>query len=156
MAEFLEACQRLMRYRYLSYHTERSYLDLVEKFVRHFKRLKLQERESWHVREYLTYLMHEHGISAATQNVAFSGILFLFRHVLDKELDAQGVMRAKESKCLIEVLTKEACPALLAQLPGTQHLLVSLLYGAGLRLSEGLRLRVKDVAVCLGVSVCRH
>jgi integron integrase len=93
----------------------------------------------------LTYLAHERSVSATTQNVAFSAILFLFHHVLDKELDAQGVARARESKRLPVVLTKEECRALLAQMSGPKHLLVSLLYGAGLRLSEGVRLRVKDV-----------
>lgn len=73
-----------MRYRHLSYHTENSYLDWIEKFVRHFKRIKPQEMESWHAREYLTHLSNKRSVTAATQNVAFSAILFLFRHVLEK------------------------------------------------------------------------
>jgi integron integrase len=156
MSEFLEECQRVIRYRHLSYHTEKSYLDWIEKFVRHFKRVKPQDMESTHAREYLAYLANERGISATTQNVAFSAILFLFRHVLDKELDAQGVARARESKRLPVVLTKEECRALLAQLSGAQHLLVSLLYGSGLRLSEGLRLRVKDVDFAQGTLTIRE
>jgi integron integrase len=135
----------VMRYRHLSFHTEKSYLDWIEKFVRHFKRVKPQDMDSSHARGYLTYLASERQVSAATQNVAFSAILFLFRHVLGKELDAGGVVRARESKRLPVVLSKEECRSLLAQMTGPQHLLASLLYGAGLRLSEGLRLRVKDV-----------
>jgi len=145
MSEFLDECRRVMRYRHLSYHTEKSYLDWIEKFVRHFKRVKPPEMESSHVREYLTYLANERAVSATTQNVAFSAILFLFRHVLERELEAQGVARARESKRLPVVLTKVECRCLLAQMTGTQLLVVSLLYGAGLRLSEGIRLRVKDV-----------
>jgi integrase len=76
--------------------------------------------------------------------------------VLDKELDAQGVMRAPESKRLPVVLTKDECRALLAQLSGTQHLLVSLLYGAGLRLVEGIRLRVKDLDFGAGTLTVRQ
>ena len=101
MSEFLDECRRVMRYRHLSYHTEKSYLDWIEKFVRHFKRVKPQGMESSHAREYLTYLANERAVSATTQNVAFSAILFLFRHVLDRELDAQGVVRARESKPLL-------------------------------------------------------
>ena len=145
-----------MRYRHLSYHTEKSYLDWIEKFVRHFKRVKPQAMESRHAREYLTYLANERSVTAATQNVAFSAILFLFRHVLEKELDAKGVVRAKESKRLPVVLTKQECRALLANMAGTHHLLVSLLYGAGLRVSEGLRLRVKDVDLAQGTLTVRE
>jgi hypothetical protein len=87
MAEFLEECQRILRYRHLSYPTEQAYLDWIEKLVRHFKRVKLQDRDSTHAREYLRYLANQRGISATTQHVAFSAILFLFRPVLDKELD---------------------------------------------------------------------
>ena len=134
-----------MRYRYLSYHTEKSYLDWIEKFIRHFKRIKPQDMESDHAREYLTYLANERQVMAATQNVAFSAILFLFRYVLQKELDAKGVIRARESKRLPTVLSKAECRTLIAQLSGTQYLVVALLYGGGLRLAEGLRLRVKDL-----------
>lgn len=145
MEEFLAHCRRVMRYRRLSLHTERSYLDWIEKFVRHFKKVRPQQMSSQHVREYLTYLANERAVSAKTQNIAFSAILFLFRHVLDRELDASGVTRAPESKYLPVVLSKNEVQALLAQLDGVHHLVVSLLYGAGLRVSEGVRLRVKDL-----------
>ena len=159
MAEFLEECQRVMRYRHFSYHTEKSYLDWIERFVRHFKRIKPQDMDSTQAREFLTYLANERAVSANTQNVAFSAILFLFRHVLDKDLDMQGAhgaSRAKESKRLPVVLTKEECRALLAQLAGQQYLLASLLYGAGLRLSEGIRLRVKDIDFAKGTLMIRQ
>jgi integron integrase len=145
MDEFLEACRRVMRYRHLSYHTEKSYLDWIERFVRHFKRIKPQDMQSEHAREFLTFLANERSVTAPTQNVAFSAILFLFRHVLEKELDTQDVVRARQSRHVPVVLSREECNALLGQLCGEQHLIVALLYGAGLRLSEGIRLRVKDV-----------
>ena len=83
MAQFLEECRRAMRYRHLSYHTEKSYLDWIERFVRHFKRVKPQDMASQHAREFLTYLANERAVTAPTQNVAFSAILFLFRYVLE-------------------------------------------------------------------------
>ena len=156
ISDFLDKCQRTMRYRHLSYHTEKSYLDWIEKFVRHFKRVKPQDMESAHARQYLTYLANERQVTATTQNVAFSAILFLFRHVLSKELQAHGVVRARESKRLPVVLTKEECRALLAQVAPTHCLLVSLLYGAGLRLSEGMRLRVKDIDFAKGTLTIRQ
>ncbi len=155
MAEFLETCRRSMRYRQLSYHTERSYLDWIERFVRHFKRIKPQDMNSEHAREFLTYLANERSVTAPTQNVAFSAILFLFRHVLHRELDLQDVVRARQSRHLPVVLTREGCSALLSRLSGQQHLLVSLLYGAGLRLSEGIRLHVQDVDFSQGTLTVR-
>ena len=156
MPEFLDECRRVMRYRHLSYHTEKSYLDWIERFVRHFKRIKPQDMESLQARAFLTYLANERAVSAATQNVACSAILFLFRHVLAKELDATGVMRARESRRLPVVLTKAQCRSLLAAVPGPQRLVVSLLYGGGLRLAEGLRLRVKDVDFARGTLTIRE
>ena len=156
MDAFLDACQRVMRYRHLSYHTEKSYLDWIERFVRHFKRVKPQEMESFHAREFLTHLANDRAVTASTQNVAFSAILFLFRHVLDKDLDATHVVRARESKRLPVVLTKDECRALLSQLPATTHLVASLLYGAGLRVSEGVRLRVKDLDFAKGTLTIRQ
>jgi integron integrase len=94
--------------------------------------------------------------SRTTQNAALSAILFLFRHVLDKELDAHSVACARESKHLPVVLTKEECRALLGQLSGAQHRLVSMLYGAGLRLAGGIRLRVKDVDFSAGTLIIRE
>jgi site-specific recombinase XerD len=78
----------------------------------------------------LTYLANERQVSATTQNVAFSAILFLFRYVLEKELDARSVVRARQSKRLPVVLTRDECRALLAQMSGEQQLLAAaLLYG---------------------------
>lgn len=155
MGEFLEACRRAMRYRHLSYHTEKSYLDWIERFVRHFKRLNPQDIKSEQAREFLSYLANERALTAQTQNIAYSAILFLFRHVLEKELDPQEVERARQLRPLPVVLTKEECRAVLAQLSGQQHLLVALLYGAGLRLSEGIRLRVKDIDFTQGTLTVR-
>lgn len=68
MEDFLGECRRVMRYRHFSYHTKQSYLDWIEKFVRHFKRIKPQEMESEQAREYLTYLANEREVSANTQS----------------------------------------------------------------------------------------
>jgi integron integrase len=154
-AEFLEACRRAMRYRHLSYHTEKSYLDWIERFVRHFKRVKPQDMESEHAREFLTFLANERGVTAPTQNLAFSALLFLFRHVLEKELNTQEVVRVPQSRHLPVVLTKDECRSLLAHLKKPKHLLVALIYGAGLRLGEGIRLRVRDIDFTQGTLTVR-
>jgi integron integrase len=88
-----------------------------------------------------------HGrVSASTQNQALSALLFLYRHVLDRELEGLGTaVRARIGRALPVVLTREEVRAVLAQLHGTRRLQGTLLYGAGLRLLECLRLRVKDL-----------
>ena len=85
-------------------------------------------------------------VSASTQNQALCALLFLYRDVLQVDLPyVEGIERAKRPARVPVVFTRQEVESLLAQLSGTYHLIGSLLYGSGLRLMEGLRLRVKDV-----------
>ena len=95
---------------------------------------------------FLTHLAVDENVAASTQNQALSALLFLYRAVLDLELDLNlDAVRAKKSKYLPTVLTVEEVKAILHHLEGVHLLVVKLLYGSGLRLSEALGLRVKDV-----------
>jgi integrase len=85
-------------------------------------------------------------VAASTQNQALSALLFLYKDVLKVPLDwIEGIQRAKRPSRLPVVFTREEVQAILRNLEGTKHLMASLLYGAGLRLTECLRLRVKDI-----------
>jgi len=85
-------------------------------------------------------------VGANTQNQALSALLFLYRHVLDRELEGlDAAVRARTSRALPVVLTRDEVRTVLAHLHGTRQLQATLLYGAGLRLMECLRLRVKDL-----------
>ena len=98
------------------------------------------------MRQFLTYMAVEREVAASTQNVALNALLFLYRDVLEIPLPfIEGVVRAKVPKRLPVVFTRSEVKAILSQLKGTHWLVASLLYGAGLRLMEALRLRVKDV-----------
>ena len=98
------------------------------------------------VAAFLTYLAQERNVAAATQNQALSALLFLYGEVLGRKLGwIEGIARAKKPVRLPQVLTVAEVRALLAELEGTKWLMASLLYGAGLRLRECLRLRVKDI-----------
>lgn len=95
---------------------------------------------------FLTHLAVEGNVAASTQNQAFSALLFLYQQVLQKSLgNIEDVVRAKLPKRLPDVLTKDEVNRVLAYMRGDEWLVANLLYGAGLRLLEGLRLRVKDV-----------
>jgi integron integrase len=98
------------------------------------------------VNEFLTDLAVNGHVAASTQNQALCALLFLYEHVLDRPLDRiEGVIRANRPKRLPVVLTRREVNAVLEHLDGTPRLVGHLLYGAGLRLLEGLRLRVKDL-----------
>ena len=85
-------------------------------------------------------------MSASTQNQAYSALLFLYRKVLGLELDFPiDAVRAKQGKRVPTVLSKEEIRRVLQELSGVHRLMAELLYGAGLRLMECLRLRVKDL-----------
>lgn len=98
------------------------------------------------IEEFLTYLAVHENVAASTQNQALSAILFLYKEVLRQELDLQvDSVRAKRSRYVPTVLTKEEVLAIINYLTGVHQLIVKLLYGTGLRQTECLQLRVKDV-----------
>lgn len=142
----LEAVQRRLRVNHYSLRTEHAYLGWVRRFIeandrRHPKVLGASEVEA-----FLSRLAVEGRVAASTQNQALSALLFLYRDVLGVELPwMENVVRAKRARRLPVVLSRAEVQRLLAQMEGRPWLLGSLLYGAGLRLLEVLRLRVKDV-----------
>ena len=108
------------------------------------------------VRGFLTHLAVERNVAAATQNQALNALVFLYREIIGGELEWLGGFEpAKRGARLPEVLSRQEAQAVLAQLKGTHALIGRLLYGTGLRLMEGLRLRVKDIDFARGQIVVR-
>jgi integron integrase len=136
-------CLRTLHY---SYRTEQQYLCWIRRFIlfsgkRHPATLGATEVEA-----FLTHLAVDRKVSASTQNQALAAILFLYKKVLDAELPwLDGVVRARKSRYLPTVLTQNEIRTVLAHLKDRYWLIVSILYGGGLRISEALRLRVKDL-----------
>ena len=98
------------------------------------------------IAQFLSSLAHDAGVSASTQNQALNAILFLYREVLGKDIGyVNGVVRARRPNTLPVVLTRQEVKSMLSLLAGTDWIMATLLYGAGLRLMECMRLRVKDV-----------
>jgi integrase len=98
------------------------------------------------IRKFISYLAVERNITASTQTVALSALLFLYRDVLKQELPyISNIERARKPKRLPVVLTRDETKRILATLDGTNWLITGLLYGSGLRLMECLRLRIKDI-----------
>lgn len=144
--KLLDQVRNLMRLRHLSHKTERAYISYIREYILFHDKKHPKEMGVSEIREYLTHLAVEKNVAASTQNVAFNAILFLYKQVLEINLPLiDGVLRAKKPQRLPSVFTPIEAKSIIAELEGTTHLIVSLLYGSGMRLTEVLRLRVKDV-----------
>lgn len=144
----LDRVREEIRVRHYSIRTEAAYVDWIRRFVRFHGRRHPREMGASEVTAFLTALAVERGVSAATQAQARAALLFLYRQVLGIDLPwLDEVVIARTLRRLPVVLTPGEVRALLAEMNGTMHLVAALLYGTGMRLLEGLRLRVKDVEV---------
>jgi len=132
--------------RHYSSRTEKTYRNWIKQFILFHNKKHPKELGEVEVNQFLSYLTTERNVSASTQNQALSAILFLYKNVLNKELgDFGNVVRAKRTRKIPVVFSKEEVKRILTQLSGDKQLMASLLYGSGLRLTECLRLRVKDI-----------
>ena len=142
----LDRVRHHIRLKHYSIRTEEAYVHHVKRFILFHRKRHPAEMGAAEIRQYLSHLAVEGHVSASTQNQALAALLFLYREVLGLELPiVEGIERAKRPARVPVVLTRAEVEAVLARLSGTQHLMAGLLYGAGLRLMEGVRLRVKDV-----------
>ncbi len=144
--KLLDRVRIVARVRHLSLKTEKAYAQWIKRFILFHKKRHPMDMAEPEIREFLAHLAANLQVSASTQTVALSALLFLYRDVLKRPLPyISHIERAKPSRSLPVVFSRTEVQALLARLTGTNHLIASLLYGAGLRLMEALRLRVKDV-----------
>jgi site-specific recombinase XerD len=141
--KLLDQMRIALRLRHMSLRTENAYVGWARRFILFHHKRHTKEMGTEEIRAFLSHLaLHEH-VAASTQNVALNALLFLYRHVLHLEFPTlNNLERAKRPRRVPTVLTRSEVNALLTQLQGTNHLMASLLYGAGLRLMECVRLRV--------------
>jgi integron integrase len=146
-----------LRSRHYSKRTEDTYVVWIKRYiffhnVRH--PVEMAEKE---VNQFLTHLAVKEKVSASTQNQALSALLFLYRYVLMQQLGQLGeVIRARKSKRLPVVLTRDEVKTVLSRLRGEQQLIAILMNGTGMRLMECLRLRVKDIDFGAGEILIRQ
>lgn len=144
--KLLDQVRGKIRLKHYSIRTEQAYVDWIKRFILHFDKQHPKDLGAAEVEQFLTYLAVQGNVAASTQNQAKSALLFLYKEVLGSELPwLDKVENAKRPQRLPVVLTQEEVRAILARLDGTNHLIVSLLYGTGMRILEALRLRVQDV-----------
>lgn len=136
----------LLRARQMSRRTEEAYLMWCRQFVEFHGRRPPGRMGAPEISSFLSHLANARGISASTQNQALSALIFLYREVLDRDPgQLTGLTRVRRPARVPTVLSKPEVRTLFGQLQGVPRLMATLLYGAGLRLSECLQLRIKDV-----------
>jgi len=141
-----------MRRRGLAIRTEATYVGWYKRFVKFHGMRHPVGMGAEDVERFLTYLAMEREVAASTQGQALNALVFLFREVLGMPLEGIDAVRAKKPKKLPMVLCKDEVKRLLSEVPeGLPRSFIGLLYGCGLRVTEGLRLRVKDLDFGNGV-----
>ena len=144
----LDEMRDLMRRRHYSIHTERAYRDWIRRYVRFHN---MQSRDDLRhgeekIEAFLTHLARDRQVAASTQNQAMNALVFLYKHVLKQPLSGEINADSERRKVSIPVvLTREETARLIALMSRVHQLIVKLLYGSGLRITECLRLRVQDV-----------
>ncbi|MDP3295087.1 MAG: integron integrase [Nevskia sp.] len=154
--KLLDQVRDAVRVRHYSIRTEDAYVNWIKRFILFHGKQHPRELGTAAVSAFLSHLAVEGKVSASTQNQALSALLFLYQKVLEIELPRIGdVVRAKKPQRLPTVLSRTEVHALLDRCAGTAGLIIRLLYGTGLRLMEGVRLRVKDVDVARAELIVR-
>lgn len=143
--KLLTQVRQAIRLHQYSRRTEEAYVGWVRRYVRFSGMRHPKELGSEDVRRFLMELADRGRVSASTQMQALSALLFLYRHVLGRDLDLVAIVRPVKPVRLPIVLTREEVRALLDAMAGTPRVVGLLLYGSGLRLLEALQLRVKDL-----------
>lgn len=144
--KLLDQLKTEIRRRNYSYKTEVAYASWVKQYVKFHDLTHPAELNKNHITEFLNHLADDRNVSASTQNQALCALIFLYQQILNQpvgELDA--LKRAKKPNNLPVVLSVKEVQSIIEQMQGTKQLIVKLLYGSGMRISEALRLRVQDI-----------
>lgn len=141
-----QTCREEIRRRHLSWKTEKSYIGWIKRYILFHGGNHPRDLGKDGVRDFLSFLASDRDVSPSTQNQALNALVFLYREVLKISIDdMSGIQWAKPREHIPVVLTQTEVAGIIRRTFGTKKLIISLLYGAGLRLNEALRLRVKDI-----------
>ncbi|MFA6468891.1 MAG: integron integrase [Bacteroidota bacterium] len=145
-SQLLEKVITTMRVRHYSKRTEEAYVNWIRRYILYHNTQHPLNLGQAHAEQFLTHLAVHKNVSASTQNQALNAILFLYKDVLLSPLDhLANITRANRTIRIPVVFTPAEAKLVLSHLKGTPLLVANLLYGAGLRLLEALRIRIKDL-----------
>ena len=145
--KLLDIVRDKIRFKHYSISTEKTYIHWIKRYIFFHNKKHPIEMGKVEIEQFLTYLAVENKVSPTTQNQAFSAILFLYKKVLGVDMSEWNIqaLRAQERKHIPVVLTKDEVMKVIENINGIYNLAVSLMYGCGLRMSEVLSLRIKDI-----------
>jgi integron integrase len=145
--KLLDLYREALRTKHYAHRTEDTYLAWVRQYILYHHKRHPREMGVAEINQFITHLAVERNFAASTQNQALSAVLFLYRHVLNLELDetALTALRPSQPKHVPTVLSKAEAKAVIENMNGMYRIMAQLMYGSGLRLMEVLRLRVKDI-----------
>ena len=154
-SQFLDHVREVIRTNHLSYSTEKTYISCVYRFIIFHNKRHPGEMGGKEISDFLTYLTVVRNVSTSTQNQALNALVFLYKKVLKIPLDNFHFKHARIGKRLPIVLSRDETRKVISNLQGEFHLMASILYGSGLRLTECLNLRVKDIDFSLNEIIVR-
>ena len=138
--------REVLRFHHYAYSTEQSYVSWILKYIRFHNKKHPKDMGKHEIEQYLSHLAINKNVAAATQNLAFNAIVFLYKQVLGIELDADiRALRATKAKRLPIVLSRDDVSKIIKQLQGLSKLQAQLMYGCGMRSIEVIRLRIQDI-----------
>lgn len=144
--KLLDQVRLTMRAAHYSRSTEESYVSWIKKFILFNNKTHPEKLSADEVKNFISHLANQRQVASSTQNQALNAILYLYKNVIKKEIKfVDGLSYVKRIKHLPTVFSRDEAKKVIAQLEGLIQLFVKMLYGTGMRLSEGLRLRVKDI-----------
>ena len=144
--KLLDKVRTELRSKHYSRKTETAYTNWIKRFIFFHNKRHPKDMGAEEIKSFVDNLVTNHHVSSATQNQALQGILFLYKNILNKDVGwIENIKRSSRVKHLPVVLSKKEVSKVISNLEGTIKIIVSLLYGSGLRLSEALKLRIKDI-----------
>jgi integron integrase len=144
--KLLDQVRETIRTKHYSYRTEQTYVQWIRGYILFHGKKHPKDMGEEEINRFLKYLAVQRNVAASTQTQALSALLFLYKQVLRQDIGLiENIHRAKQPVRLPVVFSRDEVRRLMRNLQGEKHLMANLIYGAGLRLMECLRLRVKDV-----------
>ncbi|MCP5161192.1 MAG: integron integrase [Hahellaceae bacterium] len=152
---FMDRFRAFIRARNLAYKTEKTYSFWVVSFIRFHKMLHPEKMSAEHIEQFLNHLAVQSNASVNTQRTALNALVFLFREFLGKTLPNFSFEYARRGPRIPEVFSHDEASRIIAKLTGEYSLMAKLMYGSGLRISECIRMRVKDIDFDMNMLVVR-
>ena len=145
--KLLDIVRDTIRMKHYSIKTEVVYVGWIKRYIIYHNKRHPKDMGKVEIEQFLTFLAVENKVSAATQNQAFNSILFLYKEILSIDLKNDNIqaLRAKERKHIPLVLSIEKVKTIILNTKGIYQIMLKLMYGCGLRMSELLNLRIKDI-----------